>query len=72
MFIMQEEAEQSLSHGDSAGSTMTDGIDRTKLQNFINMTILKVVVGKIGKLLFHFVFDVPRFFFFFSHSNIAL
>ncbi|KAG2178412.1 hypothetical protein INT44_001564 [Umbelopsis vinacea] len=47
---LKEEAEQSLSHGDSAGSTMTDGIDRTKLQNFINMTILKVVVGKIVTL----------------------
>ncbi|KAI9283507.1 transcription initiation factor TFIID component TAF4 family-domain-containing protein [Umbelopsis sp. AD052] len=45
---LKEEAEQSLSHGDSAGSTMTDGIDRTKLQNFINMTMLKVVVGKIA------------------------
>ncbi|KAH8551774.1 transcription initiation factor TFIID component TAF4 family-domain-containing protein [Umbelopsis sp. PMI_123] len=45
---LKEEAEQSLSHGDSATGTMTDGIDRTKLQQFINMAMLKVVVGKIA------------------------
>ncbi|GAB5589992.1 hypothetical protein Unana1_04892 [Umbelopsis nana] len=44
---LKEEAEQSLSHGDT-GATITDGVDRTKLQHFINMRMLQVIVSKIA------------------------
>lgn len=57
---LQEEAEQSLSHGDTGG-TITDGVDRTKLQHFINMRMLQVIVSKIGTLarsLVHWAFHL--------------
>ncbi|KAG2172025.1 hypothetical protein INT43_001502 [Umbelopsis isabellina] len=44
---LKEETEQSLIHGDT-GAAPADGVDRTKMQHFINMTMLKVIVSKIA------------------------
>ena len=48
---LKEEAEHFMKDGDGSGGILPDGVDRSKVQDFMNTELLTKKILKYGKLL---------------------